>query len=152
MFVSVSPTIPIINFLGSVHSEKEHMCFVYSIRTYVREHAFRIWLKKSNFEELRQTKRNRGELWYSCVDEKPKELRWELQKSCTLIFASRKSSCVLFPLQKSCVFVVFRRAAHKIWQKNSNFFRKSYKNLKKLVENLIFKVKFWRRTSKQKTK
>ena len=40
LYIFSSSTLPIINFLGVVHSEKEHMFFVYSIRTRVREHTF----------------------------------------------------------------------------------------------------------------
>ena len=86
--------------------------------------------------------------WYSSGA--AKKLRLGAAKAAALYFQGRRKSCVLFPLQKSCVFVCFCRAVHEIWQKNSNFFRKSYKNLKKLIKNLIFKVKFWRRMSQQK--
>lgn len=40
LYIFSSSTLPIINFLGVVHTKKEHTFFVYSIRTRVREHMF----------------------------------------------------------------------------------------------------------------
>lgn len=113
------------------------MFFVYSIRTYVRERMF----------------------VYVYVEVVVVRQPLQIMKSCEkAAFEAARGSCVAFlRAQKKLRFISaseklrFRRffaGLARNLTKKFKFFQKSYKNLKKLVENLIFKVKFWRRTSK----
>ena len=116
------------------------MFFVYSIRTYVRERMF----------------------VYVCVEvivvRQPLQIIKSCEKaafeaargSCDVFSRAAKGAAFYFRFKKAAFSSFFAGLRTKFDKKIQIFSEKSYKNLKKLVENLTFKVKFWRRMSQQK--
>ena len=116
------------------------MFFVYSIRTRVREHMF-VFTQPHTVVTCRPLSNCR-----SCEKAAFKSCKG----SCDWIFMRREGAAFYFRFRKAAFSSFFAALCTKFDKKIQIFSEKSCKNLKKLIKNLTFKVKFWRRTSQQK--